>query len=252
MGIPPDVWSVVIVAMIGLLFIGALALRPTWDTYFDPEIRKVLQMNGEKLKKKPAEGLDSFRHSPDFRSAVQTLAAPVRLEIAEGLLEEDEPFCAIALEVLEDLAITGDVELRRKAVTLLRSDAISPDRCISLAVRVVTRGQDSEVKIEAIGAMLYRVRDAEARSKTTGLSAVVHALVPLLKDPDRLVRRAARDSFSSDGPLHAYLAAVDCDIRDLLTTVRGPVLVELGYFVIANANSLVTASDEARRRGIEF
>ena len=252
MDIPRDAWAVIIVMVIGLLFIGAQVLRQQFDSLLDPEIRKAVKMDLKKLKEAPHEWREVFREAHDFRSAVQALAVPVRLEIAEALLGEEEPFGSVALEIVADIAITSEVEIRRKAVTLLRSDAILPDQCISAAERVLARSGDAIVKMDAISVMLHHVRDADARSSVTRFSDVVHAIVPCLTDPDKTVRKAARDSFSPGGPLWFCLGAVDCDIKALLTTVKGPRLVELGYFAIANRYSLVNAADEARRRGIEF
>lgn len=252
MDIPRDVWAIIIVMVIGLLFIGAQVLRLRFDSFLDPNIRKVLKMDLKKLKETPREWRETFRGAYDFQSAMQSLPAAIRLEIAEALLEEEEPFRSVAVEVVAELAIKGEEELRRKSVTLLRSDGIHPDRCISIAARVLARGGDSVVKIDAIGAMLHHVRDAEARSKTDSLPAVVRAIIPCLTDPDKMVRKAARDSFSPGGPLHFCLGCTDGDIKALLTTVKGPRLVELGYFTLGNQTSLPSAADEARRRGIEF
>jgi hypothetical protein len=252
MDIPRDVWGIIIVMMIGLLFIGLQVIRPRFDTFLDPQIRKVVQVDLKKLKEAPREWRETFRSAYDFQSAMQALPAAVRLEIAEALLGEEEPFGAVSLEAITDIAVRGEGEIRQKAVALLRSDSIAPDRCISIAERVVARGGDPMVRLDAIGAMLHHVRDAEARNKTTGISTVVHAIVPCLTDPDKAVRKAARDSFNPGGPLRFCLGVIDGDVKALLTSVRGPRLVELGYFALANRNCLVDAAEEARRRGIEI
>ena len=252
MDIPRDVWGIIIVIVIGLLFIGVLVLRQRFDSFLDPQIRKVVQMDLEKLKDTPREWRETFRGAYDLQSAMQGLPPAVRLEIAEALLREEEPFGSVAVEVVSDIAIRGETDVRRKAVTLLRSDAIPPDRCVVIAERVLARGGDSIVKIDAIGAMLHHVRDAEARSTTTSLPAVVRAITQCLTDPDKMVRKAARDSFSPGAPLHFCLGCTDGDIKALLTTVKGPRLVELGYFALGNETVLPSAAEEARRRGIEF
>jgi hypothetical protein len=252
MDIPRDVWGLIMVVVIGLLFIGLQVIRLRFDTFLDPQIRKVVKMDLKKLKEAPSEWRETFRDAHDFQSAMQALPPAVRLEIAEALLGEEEPFGSVALEVVAEIAIRGEAEMRRKAAALLRSDSIPPDRCISIGERIVARCSDSMVKIDAIGAMLHHVRDADARSTTTGFSVVVHAIIPCLADPDKSVRRAARDSFSPGGPLWFCLGVIDGDVKALLTTAKGPPLVELGYFALANRDSLIDAAEEARRRGIKI
>lgn len=194
----------------------------------------------------PSEWRTAFSTSVAFGRVVRKLPSEARMEIAEHLLEEGEPFTKVLLEVVRRLAMGSSPDLRRRSVKLLESDSISALVRVSLAERVLVSSSNPELKIEVINALVVLFERGDAQRHLYLEDAIAAVVAARLGDASESVRATARRKFLEGNALHGLISVVDERLAQSLTQTHQEAQRDLLRFIYQYEARLPRSRAKAR------